>query len=148
MLKLCLIQSSLNLSYVYHIIDKYNLGQYWLVGRKMLRNPHNITKVFNEDAMDVEIRFHKHCLSCFNQNCTDAFTKICKLISCENKCGSFMHLCKLQDHLLLCSNSIQPCINSGYGCPYLLRRSQLTIHLQVCPAKQSSTDNEMELEAS
>ena len=91
---------------------------------------------YEEDVepLDGELALHDHCQKCFNQNCTHSFKRTCKFVPCENKCGAFMHLCKLQDHLLICLNSIQPCINADYGCPYKLRRKQMAKHLNICPA--------------
>ena len=77
---------------------------------------------------------HEHCLQCFTQKCNHPFGKTCILMPCNNKCGAVMHSCKMEDHLIVCLNSIQPCINSIYGCPYTLKRKHLAKHLSVCPA--------------
>ena len=58
----------------------------------------------------------------------------CALTSCRLLCGAVFHLCKEEDHLLLCPNVRVPCLNAAYGCPVHLPRSSQAAHLQVCPA--------------
>uniref|UniRef100_A0A8C2ZKM8 F-box protein 40 n=1 Tax=Cyclopterus lumpus TaxID=8103 RepID=A0A8C2ZKM8_CYCLU len=58
----------------------------------------------------------------------------CALIPCRLHCGALFHLCKEEDHLLLCPNVRVPCLNAEYGCPRHLPRSSQAAHLQVCPA--------------
>lgn len=58
----------------------------------------------------------------------------CAVIPCRLLCGAVFHLCKEEDHLLLCPNVRVPCINAEYGCPVQLPRSSRAAHLQVCPA--------------
>ena len=58
----------------------------------------------------------------------------CALASCRLLCGAVFHLCKEEDHLLLCPNVRVPCLNAGYGCSLQLPRSSQAAHLQVCPA--------------
>lgn len=73
---------------------------------------------------------HIHCSNCIMRNCS----KGCLMSVCPNKCGSQFHQCKFDEHKLLCENEISKCINSEYGCPVLLVRSQRGIHLETCPA--------------
>ena len=87
-----------------------------------------------DDAFHIDTQLHQHCLKCFLQNCTDLFAKTCKVVSCENNCGAIMHVCKMEDHLTICLNAIQPCTNFSYGCPYKFRRKNINQHLQICPA--------------
>lgn len=49
-------------------------------------------------------------------------------------CGAVFHSCKVDEHQLLCPLTRVPCLNSGYGCPAMLIRSQMSAHLDVCPA--------------
>ena len=58
----------------------------------------------------------------------------CAVIPCRLHCGALFHLCKEEDHLLLCPNVRVPCLNAHYGCPVQLPRSTRAAHLQVCPA--------------
>lgn len=58
----------------------------------------------------------------------------CALIPCRLLCGAVFHLCKEEDHLLLCPNVRVPCLNAAYGCQVHLPRSSQAAHLQVCPA--------------
>uniref|UniRef100_A0A4W5P3P2 F-box protein 40, tandem duplicate 1 n=1 Tax=Hucho hucho TaxID=62062 RepID=A0A4W5P3P2_9TELE len=79
---------------------------------------------------------HRHCDSCFSQ-CCKAPVEIsvsCVLIACRLLCGARFHLCKEEEHALLCPNQRVPCLNAGFGCPISMPRSWLAAHLQVCPA--------------
>ncbi|XP_070980807.1 F-box only protein 40-like [Oncorhynchus clarkii lewisi] len=79
---------------------------------------------------------HRHCDSCFSQ-CCKAPVEIsvsCVLIPCRLQCGALFHLCKEEEHALLCPNERVPCLNAGFGCPISMPRSWLATHLQVCPA--------------
>uniref|UniRef100_A0A3B3V0H2 F-box protein 40 n=1 Tax=Poecilia latipinna TaxID=48699 RepID=A0A3B3V0H2_9TELE len=58
----------------------------------------------------------------------------CALLPCRLLCGAVFHLCKEEEHLLLCPNVRVPCLNAQYGCPVQLPRSSRAAHLQVCPA--------------
>uniref|UniRef100_A0A4W6F6K9 F-box protein 40 n=1 Tax=Lates calcarifer TaxID=8187 RepID=A0A4W6F6K9_LATCA len=58
----------------------------------------------------------------------------CTVVPCRLLCGAVFHLCKEEDHLLLCPNVRVPCLNAEYGCPVQLSRSSQAAHLQVCPA--------------
>ncbi|XP_073671943.1 F-box only protein 40 isoform X1 [Paramisgurnus dabryanus] len=79
---------------------------------------------------------HPHCEKCHNQHCklpVDIPTS-CVFISCRLHCGAAFHLCKEDEHRLLCPKEIVPCLNSGYGCPMTMTRQRLAKHLEVCPA--------------
>lgn len=58
----------------------------------------------------------------------------CMVINCRLLCGASFHLCKEDEHSLLCPNEKVPCINAHYGCPFTMCRSRLAKHLEVCPA--------------
>ncbi|XP_052438738.1 F-box only protein 40 [Carassius gibelio] len=79
---------------------------------------------------------HPHCEKCHNQNCKVPIDipNSCFFISCHLKCGAAFHLCKEDEHRLLCPKEIVPCLNSGYGCPMTMTRQRLAQHLEVCPA--------------
>ncbi|XP_059206873.1 F-box only protein 40-like [Centropristis striata] len=81
-------------------------------------------------------RQHVHCDSCYSRRCRARVevSVCCALTSCRLLCGAVYHLCKEEDHLLLCPNVRVPCLNAGYGCPLQLPRSSQAAHLHVCPA--------------
>ncbi|KAM4620385.1 F-box protein 40.1 [Polymixia lowei] len=81
-------------------------------------------------------RLHVHCESCYSRRCRARVevSVSCALVPCRLLCGAAFHLCKEEDHLLLCPNVRVPCLNAGYGCPVSLTRSGRAAHLQVCPA--------------
>uniref|UniRef100_A0A673GBY4 F-box protein 40 n=1 Tax=Sinocyclocheilus rhinocerous TaxID=307959 RepID=A0A673GBY4_9TELE len=58
----------------------------------------------------------------------------CFFISCHLQCGAAFHLCKEDEHRLLCPKEIVPCLNAGYGCPMTMTRQRLAQHLELCPA--------------
>nr|XP_046267318.1 F-box only protein 40-like [Scatophagus argus]XP_046267319.1 F-box only protein 40-like [Scatophagus argus] len=82
------------------------------------------------------VRQHVHCDSCYSRRCRARVevSVCCALIPCRLHCGALFHLCKEEDHLLLCPNVRVPCLNAEYGCPVHLPRSSQAAHLQVCPA--------------
>ncbi|XP_074528558.1 F-box protein 40.1 [Halichoeres trimaculatus] len=82
------------------------------------------------------VRQHVHCDSCYSRRCRARVEAgvCCAFIPCRLHCGALFHLCKEEDHLLLCPNVRVPCLNVGYGCPLHLPRSLQTAHLLVCPA--------------
>ncbi|XP_044305706.1 F-box only protein 40 [Varanus komodoensis] len=79
---------------------------------------------------------HKHCEKCFNKYCQVPVepTISCLMISCQSHCGATFHMCKKDEHELLCPLAQVPCLNSGYGCPFTMARFKVAKHLQVCPA--------------
>ncbi|XP_039682434.1 F-box only protein 40-like [Perca fluviatilis] len=82
------------------------------------------------------VRQHVHCDSCYSRRCRARVevSVCCAVIPCRLLCGALFHLCKEEDHLLLCPNVRVPCLNAEYGCPHHLSRSSQAAHLQVCPA--------------
>ncbi|XP_049897138.1 F-box only protein 40-like [Epinephelus moara] len=82
------------------------------------------------------VRGHVHCDSCYSRRCRARVevSVCCAVIPCRLLCGAVFHLCKEEDHLLLCPNVRVPCLNAEYGCPLHLPRSSQAAHLQVCPA--------------
>uniref|UniRef100_A0A8D0EI30 F-box protein 40 n=1 Tax=Strix occidentalis caurina TaxID=311401 RepID=A0A8D0EI30_STROC len=58
----------------------------------------------------------------------------CMVISCRFHCGATFHMCKEEEHQLLCPLEQVSCLNSAYGCPFSMARFKLAKHLQVCPA--------------
>uniref|UniRef100_A0A4W6F741 F-box protein 40 n=1 Tax=Lates calcarifer TaxID=8187 RepID=A0A4W6F741_LATCA len=80
--------------------------------------------------------FHVHCDSCYSRRCRARVeaSVCCTVVPCRLLCGAVFHLCKEEDHLLLCPNVRVPCLNAEYGCPVQLSRSSQAAHLQVCPA--------------
>nr|XP_020473687.1 F-box only protein 40-like [Monopterus albus] len=82
------------------------------------------------------VQQHVHCDSCYSRRCRARVepSMSCALIPCRLHCGAVFHLCKEEDHLLLCPNVRVPCFNAEYGCPVQLARSLQAAHLQVCPA--------------
>ncbi|XP_077360798.1 F-box only protein 40-like [Festucalex cinctus] len=79
---------------------------------------------------------HTHCRSCYNRRCGARVKagECCPLVACRLHCGALFHLCKEDDHLLLCPGARVPCLNAAYGCPAQLSRAQLAAHLRACPA--------------
>nr|XP_029133491.1 F-box only protein 40-like [Labrus bergylta] len=82
------------------------------------------------------VQQHVHCDSCYSRRCRARVevSVCCAIIPCRLHCGALFHLCKEEDHLLLCPNVRVPCLNVEYGCPLHLPRSSQAAHLQVCPA--------------
>ncbi|KAM6474991.1 F-box only protein 40 [Liasis olivaceus] len=79
---------------------------------------------------------HKHCEKCFSKYCQAPAepTISCVVISCRFRCGAVFHMCKEDDHKLLCPLEEVSCLNSIYGCPFTMARFKVAKHLQVCPA--------------
>ncbi|CAG08837.1 unnamed protein product, partial [Tetraodon nigroviridis] len=79
---------------------------------------------------------HVHCDSCYSRRCRARVevSVCCAVIPCRLHCGAIFHLCKEEDHMLLCPNVRVPCINAGYGCPLQLPRCARAAHLRQCPA--------------
>ncbi|XP_035482969.2 F-box only protein 40-like isoform X1 [Scophthalmus maximus] len=83
-----------------------------------------------------KVRQHVHCDSCYSRRCRARVeaSVCCAVIPCRLHCGALFHLCKEEDHLLLCPTVRVPCLNAGFGCPVQLPRSSQAAHLRVCPA--------------
>lgn len=79
---------------------------------------------------------HSHCDTCHSQYCGKSPEPhvACPLVNCELDCGSKYHVCKSEEHKLLCWNEKVPCINAIYGCPMSVLRCHMSRHLAVCPA--------------
>uniref|UniRef100_A0A3P8TLB5 F-box protein 40 n=1 Tax=Amphiprion percula TaxID=161767 RepID=A0A3P8TLB5_AMPPE len=90
------------------------------------------------------VRHHVHCDSCYSRRCRTRVevSVSCAVIPCRLLCGAVFHLCKEEDHLLLCPNVRVPCPNAEFGCPVQLPRSSRAAHLQVCPASVVSCSME------
>ncbi|GAA6097157.1 F-box only protein 40-like isoform X2 [Tachysurus ichikawai] len=81
-------------------------------------------------------RLHRHCESCHRKYCKAPIeiTLSCMIVNCRLLCGASFHMCKDDEHILLCPNEKVPCINANFGCPFTMCRSKLAKHLEVCPA--------------
>ncbi|XP_053505552.1 F-box only protein 40 [Ictalurus furcatus] len=79
---------------------------------------------------------HRHCESCHRKYCNAPIeiSVSCMIINCRLLCGASFHMCKEEEHILLCPNEKVPCINASNGCPFTMCRSKLAKHLKVCPA--------------
>uniref|UniRef100_A0A668A7F0 F-box protein 40 n=1 Tax=Myripristis murdjan TaxID=586833 RepID=A0A668A7F0_9TELE len=79
---------------------------------------------------------HVHCESCYSRRCRARVevSVSCAIASCRLLCGASFHLCKEEEHLLLCPNVRVPCLNAEYGCTLHMTRSWQATHLRVCPA--------------
>ncbi|KAA0714689.1 F-box only protein 40 [Triplophysa tibetana] len=88
------------------------------------------------ESTRTDTGLHPHCEKCYNQQCklpVDISTS-CVFITCHLHCGAAFHLCKEDEHRLICSKEIVPCLNSGFGCPMTTTRQRLAKHLETCPA--------------
>ncbi|KAJ4929700.1 hypothetical protein JOQ06_018722 [Pogonophryne albipinna] len=90
----------------------------------------------SERTRASRVRQHVHCDSCYSRRCRARVevSVCCAVIPCRLLCGAVFHLCKEEEHLLLCPNVRVPCLNAGFGCPLHMPRSLQAAHLQVCPA--------------
>ncbi|XP_028839925.1 F-box protein 40.1 [Denticeps clupeoides] len=81
-------------------------------------------------------KLHRHCETCYSRRCRVPveISVSCLLINCRNLCGAAFHMCKEDEHMLLCPNEQVPCLNHLYGCPFTMCRSRLAPHIEVCPA--------------
>ncbi|NXU83454.1 FBX30 protein, partial [Xiphorhynchus elegans] len=79
---------------------------------------------------------HIHCVNCVSRRCmTRPEPGIsCDLIGCPLVCGAVFHSCKAEEHRMLCPLERVPCLNSGFGCPFIVARNKIADHLEVCPA--------------
>ncbi|XP_027856883.1 F-box only protein 30a [Xiphophorus couchianus] len=79
---------------------------------------------------------HPHCLKCINRRCMAKPEPgvSCNLVGCPLVCGAVFHSCKLDEHRLLCPYERLPCLNSGFGCPFTIKRIKMAQHLETCPA--------------
>ncbi|CAJ1064997.1 F-box only protein 40 [Xyrichtys novacula] len=79
---------------------------------------------------------HEHCDKCFNIHCQFPVqvSVSCVIVKCRKNCGAVFHMCKQEEHQLLCPNESVPCLNVHYGCPLRMLRHRQAKHLEVCPA--------------
>ncbi|XP_031427346.1 F-box protein 40.1 [Clupea harengus] len=89
-------------------------------------------------------KLHRHCESCYSRRCRAPveIAVSCVIINCRALCGATFHLCKEEEHALLCPNEKVPCLNVHNGCPFTMCRSRLAKHLEVCPASVVSCSME------
>ncbi|KAI4814967.1 hypothetical protein KUCAC02_005141, partial [Chaenocephalus aceratus] len=84
----------------------------------------------------ITVDYHRHCDKCYDVHCQ--FPVLigvsCKVIKCRTNCSATFHMCKEEEHKLLCPNEMVPCLNVNYGCPLTMLRHKLSKHLEVCPA--------------
>ncbi|CAL9692456.1 unnamed protein product [Knipowitschia caucasica] len=99
------------------------------------RFPAHSLKMLLDSAVS-QMEDHTHCATCFNLKCNVRPEPglSCVLVTCPTLCGAVFHLCKAEEHQLLCPQLKVSCINSAYGCPVRLMRNQMAAHLAVCPA--------------
>ncbi|KAG9265609.1 F-box only protein 40-like [Astyanax mexicanus] len=81
-------------------------------------------------------KLHRHCETCYSKRCRAPIeiSVCCLTINCRALCGATFHMCKEDEHILLCPNEQVPCLNAHYGCPFTMCRSKLAKHLETCPA--------------
>ncbi|KAG8431909.1 hypothetical protein GDO86_019388 [Hymenochirus boettgeri] len=79
---------------------------------------------------------HRHCTNCFNKHCRAPINSgvSCAMVNCHSHCGATFHLCKEEEHRLLCPLEWVPCLNAAFGCPFSMSRFKLAKHLKCCPA--------------
>ncbi|MED6233028.1 hypothetical protein ATANTOWER_005885 [Ataeniobius toweri] len=79
---------------------------------------------------------HKHCDNCYSVHCQAPvnLSISCMVIKCHEHCGATFHMCKQDEHQLLCPYEMVPCLNVDFGCPLTMLRHKLAKHLEVCPA--------------
>uniref|UniRef100_UPI00398EE183 F-box only protein 30a isoform X1 n=1 Tax=Pristiophorus japonicus TaxID=55135 RepID=UPI00398EE183 len=79
---------------------------------------------------------HLHCLNCVSRRCmVRPETNVsCDLIGCPLVCGAVFHSCKAAEHRLLCPLERVACLNSEFGCPFVIARNKIADHLELCPA--------------
>ncbi|XP_070685438.1 F-box only protein 40 [Pempheris klunzingeri] len=89
-----------------------------------------------KDSTKMPVGHHEHCDKCFNAHCQVPvqISVSCAVIKCHKNCGAILHMCKQEEHRLLCPNETVPCLNVVYGCPLTMLRHRLAKHLEVCPA--------------
>ncbi|KYO37736.1 F-box only protein 30 [Alligator mississippiensis] len=87
-------------------------------------------------AVMEEHQQHLHCVNCISRRCmTRPETGVsCDLIGCPLVCGAVFHSCKAEEHRILCPLERVPCLNSGFGCPFIVARNKIAEHLEMCPA--------------
>ncbi|KAI3354054.1 hypothetical protein L3Q82_018612, partial [Scortum barcoo] len=99
-------------------------------------------KLFSDDqatmvkSRKMPVGKHEHCDRCYSVHCQAPIqiSLSCMVVKCRKNCGAFLHMCKQEEHQLLCPNEVVPCLNVDYGCPFMMPRHRLAKHLEVCPA--------------
>lgn len=91
--------------------------------------------------MSAPIGRHEQCDACLTRRCHSLNTSMdpplcCPLVPCPNLGCSFeLHACKVEDHAHhVCLFQRVPCVNECNGCGFELRRGDMHLHLQTCPA--------------
>ncbi|XP_032446161.1 F-box only protein 40 isoform X1 [Xiphophorus hellerii] len=79
---------------------------------------------------------HDHCDKCYSVSCQAPvnLSISCVVIKCHKNCGATFHMCKQEEHQLLCPNETVPCFNVEFGCLLKMPRHKSAKHLEVCPA--------------
>lgn len=79
---------------------------------------------------------HDHCDKCYSVSCQAPvnLSISCVVIKCHKNCGATFHMCKQEEHQLLCPNETVSCFNVDFGCPLKMPRHKSAKHLEVCPA--------------
>uniref|UniRef100_A0A3B5LTY1 Uncharacterized protein n=1 Tax=Xiphophorus couchianus TaxID=32473 RepID=A0A3B5LTY1_9TELE len=79
---------------------------------------------------------HDHCDKCYSVSCQAPvnLSISCVVIKCHKNCGATFHMCKQEEHQLLCPNEMVPCFNVEFGCLLKMPRHKSAKHLEVCPA--------------
>lgn len=104
----------------------------WAVSELLI----NMCFLFKGKAIKPRPGEHRHCQNCFSKRCQVPINTgiSCLMISCRLNCGATFHMCKEEEHLLLCPNEWVPCLNSVFGCPFYMNRCKQARHLKICPA--------------
>ncbi|XP_063060020.1 F-box only protein 40 [Engraulis encrasicolus] len=81
-------------------------------------------------------KLHPHCETCYSHRCRAPveIPDSCAFTSCRLYCGANFHLCREEEHKLLCPNEKVPCLNAQFGCPFTMARCKQAQHLESCPA--------------
>ncbi|XP_053176154.1 F-box only protein 40 [Scomber japonicus] len=125
------------------------LKSYWKDTVKRLFRGASKHKVTATEKQRVKNRtmpmgHHEHCNKCYSVHCKVPvqISISCMVIKCRKNCGAVLHMCKEEEHELLCPNETVPCLNTDYGCPLTMLRHRLAKHLEVCPASVVSCSQE------
>ena len=93
------------------------------------------------ERLEVEWRMslvHAHCSTCISARCERSYWLSpdgCPVEICPNGCGTYLHLCKLDEHTRhTCWAALVPCVNASSGCEMVLPKAKRAQHLQHCPA--------------
>ncbi|XP_038138784.1 F-box only protein 40 isoform X1 [Cyprinodon tularosa] len=91
---------------------------------------------FSDKRNNMAKVIHKHCEGCYSVHCRAPvnLSISCLVIKCSKNCGATFHMCKQEEHQILCPYEVVPCLNMDFGCPLTMPRQKLAKHLEVCPA--------------